>query len=431
METSHMKIAGVDLNNVESLFGLRTPVEERPLLFRPITIRGVTFRNRIIVPPMSQYMASTGTGMPTDWHLVHLSQFAMGGAGLVFCEETAVEARGRRTHNCTGIYTCEQAAAWRRITTHIKDLGAVPGIQLGHAGQRASVRSPWEGRAPLDESDILAGRGPWQTVSSSAVADRPGKAPPIALDRDEIKKIVQAYRDATLLSLDAGFEVAEIHGGHGYLLFQFLSPFFNQRTDAYGGDLQGRMRFVLEVTEAVREAWPKDRPLFFRPSAVDGIGGYWDIDDTTALSKELKLRGVDVLDVSSGSGSSARSGPGVPKMPGYHVIYADHLRRETGLSTVAVGGITDGPQAEAILQQSKADLIGVAREMLCDPYWAAHAAKTLGLSDWQNVLPPTYTIRLSERERERTKWKPDETYEIPFRRDSRGGHGFQAADRQR
>jgi 2,4-dienoyl-CoA reductase-like NADH-dependent reductase (Old Yellow Enzyme family) len=416
MESSHMRIAGVDLNNVESVFGLRTPVEQRPILFRPITIRDVTFRNRVIVTPMSQYMTLTGTGMPTDWHLVHLSQFAMGGAGLVFCEETAVEARGRRTHNCTGIYTREQAAAWYRITSHIKSLGAVPGIQLGHAGRRASIRSPWEGRAPLDESDAAAGRGPWQTVSSSAVADRPGKMPPLELDLAEIRKIVRAYRDAALLSLDAGFEVAEIHGGHGYLLFQFLSPFFNQRTDAYGGDLQNRMRFALEVTEAIREVWPKDKPLFFRPSAVDSIGGYWDIDDTVALSRELKLRGVDVLDISSGSGSSAKSGPAVPKVPGYHVVYAEHLRRETGLMTVAVGEITEGSQAEAILQQGKADLIGVAREMLCDPYWTVHAAKTLGLPDWQNVLPPTYTIRLSDRERERTKWPPSETFEVPFRR---------------
>jgi 2,4-dienoyl-CoA reductase-like NADH-dependent reductase (Old Yellow Enzyme family) len=411
-----MKIAGVDLNNVESVSGLRTPVEQRPILFQPITVRGVTFRNRIIVPPMSQYMTLIGTGMPTDWHLVHLSQFAMGGAGLVFCEETAVEARGRRTHNCTGIYTSEQAAAWRRITNHIKDLGAIPGIQLGHAGKRAAIRSPWEGRAPLDESDIAAGRGPWQTVSSSPVPDRAGKMPPLELDAAEIKKVVQAYRDAALLSLDAGFNVVEIHGGHGYLIFQFLSPYFNKRTDGYGGDLQGRMRFALEVTEAVREVWPKDKPLFFRPSAVDSIGGHWDIDDTTTLAHELKIRGVDVLDVSSGSGSSARFGPAVPKVPGYHVIYADHLRRETGLATVAVGEITAGPQAEAILRQGKADFIGVAREMLCDPYWAAHAAKALGLPDWQNVLSPNYAMRLSVREHERTQWKPDEKYEVPFRR---------------
>ena len=411
-----MKIAGVDLNNVDTVAGLRTPVEQRPLLFQPITVRGVTFRNRIIVPPMSQYMSPTGTGLPSDWHLVHLSQFAMGGAGLVFCEETAVEAIGRRTHNCTGIYTSEQAAAWRRITNHIRDLGAVPGIQLGHSGRRASVRSPWEGRAPLDEADALTGRGPWQTISSSPVPDRPGRVPPIELDAAGIKQVVQAYRDAARLSLDAGFDVAEIHGGHGYLLFQFLSPYFNQRKDAYGADLQGRMRLALEVTEAVREVWPKDKPLFFRPSAVDSIGGYWDIDDTTALSKELKLRGVDVLDISSGSGASARTGTGLPKLPGYHVVYSEHLRRETGLMTVAVGEITEGAQAEAVLQADKADFIGVAREMLCDPYWAVHAARALGLPDWQHLLPPTYTVRLADRERERAKWPAGGTYEVPFRR---------------
>jgi len=416
-----MEIAGIDLKNIEGVSDLNTSVDQRPQLFQPLTIRGVTFRNRVLVPAMSQYMSPPGSGMPTDWHLVHLSQFAMGGAGLVFCEETSVEARGRRTHNCMGIYNSEQAQAWRRITNFMHELGAIPGIQLGHAGRRACVRNPWEGRAPLGEADAAMGLGPWPTISSSPMVDRPGKVTPKEMDAADIRAVVQAYRDAALLSLDAGFDVAEIHGAHGYLLFQFLSPYFNQRTDGYGGDLQGRMRFALEVTEAVREAWPKDKPLFFRPSAVDGIGGYWDIDDTVALGRELKLRGVDVLDISSGSGASTRIGAPVPKTPGYHVVYADHLRRETGLMTVAVGEITHGAQAEAILREDKADFIGVAREMLCDPYWTAHAAKELGLPDWQNLLPPTYAVRLSYRENDRQKWKADGDYEIPFRRNGPTG----------
>lgn len=411
-----MKIAGVELH-FEGPVGLKTPVEQRPHLFRPATIRGVTLRNRIVVPAMSQYMSVASTGEPNDWHLVHLSQFAMGGAGLVFCEETSVEARGRRTHNCTGIYTAAQAKAWRRITDHLRSLGAVPGIQLGHAGRRSAVRSPWEGRAPLDATDIAAGRGPWQTISSSPVPDRAHKPPPTALDHAEIKQVIQAYRDATLLSLDAGFDVVEIHGAHGYLVFQFLSPFINKRTDAYGGDLEGRMRFGLEVTEAVREAWPKDKPLFFRPSAVDSAGGHWDVDDTVALAKELKLRGVDALDVSSGSGSSMRGlGVAVPKVPGYHVVYTDHIRREAQIATVAVGEITDPAMAEAILREGKADFVGVARGMLWDPYWAAHAAKELGMTDYLHVLTPNYAIRLEMREEEREKWHPGGQYEVPFRR---------------
>jgi 2,4-dienoyl-CoA reductase-like NADH-dependent reductase (Old Yellow Enzyme family) len=410
-----LRIAGVDLN-IEGDGVIKTPVDQRPLLFRPKTIRGVTFRNRIVLPPMSQYMAVAGTGEPSDWHLVHLSQFAMGGAGLVFCEETAVEPRGRRTHNCTGIYTPAQAKAWRRITDHIRSLGAIPGIQLGHAGRRSSIRSPWEGRAPLDSSDAAKGLGPWETISPSPVSDRPTKAPPLELDVAEIKKVVRAYRDATLLSLDAGFEVIEVHGAHGYLVFQFLSPVTNLRKDAYGGDIKGRMRFALEVVEAIREVWPKDKPLFFRPSAVDGAGGHWDIDDTVALTRELMHRGVDVMDVSSGSGSSSSGGPPVPRTPGYHVVYADHIRRETGIATVAVGEITEPDQAEAILAGDKADFIGVARGMLYDPYWPAHAAKTLGLPDWLNVLAPTYAVRLAMRERERERWRPGVTYDVPFRR---------------
>ena len=224
------------------------------------------------------------------------------------------------------------------------------------------------------------------------------------MDAREIKEEIQAWRDAASRSADAGFDVLEIHGAHGYLINQFLSPVGNRRTDTYGGDLQARMRFALELTEAVRAAWPDDKPLFFRVSVVDGKGGHWDMDDTVALAKELKERGVDFIDCSCGGLEGDSSLPAVPRhLPGYNVVYSDHVRREAGIPTAVVGMITEPEQAEAILREGKADIIAIAREMLCDPYWPVHAAKALGLPDWLNVLPENYAFRLYPREEERRR----------------------------
>src|SRR5262245_46118077 len=339
---STMKIAGVEFVT-DHPGGLRTPIDKRPLLFRPIKMRGVTAKNRIMLGPMSQYLGADGN--LTDWHLVHLGQFAIGGAGIVCTEETAVEARGRRTHHCVGMYTDEHVRGYRRITSFLKDLGAVPAIQLGHAGRRASARSPWEGRKPLDERDAAAGLGPWTTVSASPIAHGPDRPAPVALDVAEIRQEVAAWRDAAMRSADAGFEVVEIHGAHGYLINQFLSPLGNRRADAYGGDLQGRMRFALELVEAVRAAWPADKPLFFRCSVVDGKGGHWDMDDTVVLAKELKARGVDFVDCSCGGLEGSSSMPAVPRyLPGYNVVYSDHVRREANIPTIVVGMITEPDQ---------------------------------------------------------------------------------------
>jgi 2,4-dienoyl-CoA reductase-like NADH-dependent reductase (Old Yellow Enzyme family) len=411
---SKMKIAGVEFVT-DHPGGLRTPVEARPLLFRPITMRGVTARNRIMLGPMSQYLAHDGN--LTDWHLVHLGQYAIGGAGIVCSEETAVEARGRRTHHCAGMYTDEHVRGYRRVTDFLKDLGAVPAVQLGHAGRRGSSRSPWEGREPLGERDAAMGLGPWQLVSSSAIPHGPGRPAPLALDLAEIKAEVQAWHDAAARSADAGFEIVEIHGAHGYLINQFLSPVANRRNDGYGGDLPGRMRFALELVEAVRSAWPADKPLFLRCSVVDGKGGHWDIDDTVVFAKELKARGVDVLDVSCGGLEGTSSLPAVPRyLPGYNVVYSEHVRREAGMPTAVVGMITEPAHAESILQEGKADIIAIAREMLCNPYWPAHAAKTLGLPDWLDVLPENYAFRLYPREEELRRQKEGPPPEIPFRR---------------
>jgi 2,4-dienoyl-CoA reductase-like NADH-dependent reductase (Old Yellow Enzyme family) len=409
-----MKIAGVEIVS-EHPGGLRTPVDERPLLFRPITMRRVTARNRIMLGPMSQYLAVDGN--LTDWHLVHLGQFAIGGAGIVFSEETAVEPRGRRTHHCAGIYADDHVRGYRRITDFLKDLGAVPGIQLGHSGRRGAVRSPWEGRRPLGSADAGSGYAPWELISSSALPHAPGRQTPVALSRQEIKDELLAWRDAARRSADAGFDIVEIHGAHGYLINQFLSPVGNRRTDAYGGDLQGRMRFALELVEAVRRGWPADKPLFFRCSVVDGKGGHWDMDDTVALAKEIKARGVDFLDCSCGGLEGDSDLPAVPRdVPGYNVIYSEHVRREADIPTVVVGLITEPQQAETILQEGKADIIAIAREMLCNPYWPVHAAKTLGLSDWLDVLPPNYAFRLYSREEDRRRLRHAANSEIPFRR---------------
>jgi 2,4-dienoyl-CoA reductase-like NADH-dependent reductase (Old Yellow Enzyme family) len=410
-----MKIAGVDVVS-DRPGGLSTPVEQRPFLFRPIKMRSVLARNRIMLGPMSQYLAIDGN--VTDWHLVHLGQFAIGGAGIVCSEETAVVPRGRRTHHCAGIYTDAHVRGYRRITSFLKELGAVPAIQLGHAGRRASVRPPWEGRRPLSDKDAALGYAPWGTVSSSAIPHSPERTAPVALDREEIGKEIEGWREAASRAAEAGFEAIEIHGAHGYLINQFLSPVANRRNDAYGGDLAGRMRFALELTEAVREVWPADKPLFVRVSVVDGKGGHWDMDDSVTLAKEFKVRGVDFIDCSCGGLEGASSLPGVPRhRPGYNVIYSDHIRREAGIATIVVGMITEAVQAEAILREGKADIVAIAREMLCDPYWPVHAAKALGLPDWLDVLPENYAFRLYPREEElRLQHSEPATEEIPFRR---------------
>jgi 2,4-dienoyl-CoA reductase-like NADH-dependent reductase (Old Yellow Enzyme family) len=408
-----MRIAGVEIVS-EHPGGLRTPIAERPLLFRPLTVRGVTARNRIMLGPMSQYLSIDGA--VTDWQLVHLGQFAIGGAGIVCCEETAVEACGRRTHHCAGIYTDEHVRAYRRVTDFLKDMGAVPAIQLGHSGRRGAVRSPWEGRKPLGSADAGEGLAPWRLISSSAIAHSPNRQTPSALDLQEIKEEVRAWGEAARRSADAGFDMLEIHSAHGYLIHQFLSPIANRRTDAYGGDREGRMRFALELAESVRASWPSDKILSVRLSVVDGKGGHWDMDDSVAYAKGLKERGVDFIDCSCGGLEGDSSLPSVPKnMPGYNVVYSDHIRREADVPTIVVGLITEPQQAEAILQEGKADIIALAREMMINPYWPVHAAKALGLKDWLDVLPPNYAFRLYSREEERLNPSPANV-DIPFRR---------------
>lgn len=368
----------------------------RPLLFEPLTLRGVTVPNRIVVSPMCQYASLHGG--PTDWHMAHIGRLAIGGAGTVFLEETAVERRGRKTHHCAGIYDDSHVAAYRRLTDLVRNMGRVPAIQLGHAGAKASCHGAARDWAPLTPDDAANGLAPWTSVAPSAVAARADSAVPHALDHDDIQTVLRAWGDATRRSVDAGFDIVEIHGAHGYLIHQFLSPCTNRRRDAYGGDRKGRMRFCLEVVETVRAALPADKPLFFRLSAVDGRGGLWDIHDTLALAMELKDRGVDVIDCSSGGITGTSTMPIVPRVPGYHTGFSQQVRQHARAATMVSGLITRAEQAEQLLAQGAADLIALARELLVDANWPVNAARELGLDDPLALLPSGYAQRLRMRE---------------------------------
>ncbi|MBM3344865.1 MAG: NADH:flavin oxidoreductase/NADH oxidase, partial [Betaproteobacteria bacterium] len=330
----------------------------QPLLFSPLTLGEITLRNRVVVSPMCQYHSERDAG-PTDYHLVHLGQFAMGGAALVFCEETAVEHRGRKSYHCAGIYDDKHHAQYRRINDFLRDNGAVPGIQLGHGGRKGSGRPPWDGYRQLTVDDAVNGEAPWQTISASALPSSPQDPPPHSMTVAEIKEQVACWREAALRSIDAGYDIVEIHAAHGYLIHQFLSPLVNQREDAYGGNLAGRMRFCLEIIEAVRAVWPKGKPVFLRLSAVDGSGPAWTLEDTIAVTREAKARGIAVVTPSSGGIGGAGSATLVPRTPGYHVPFAARVRAEAGIKTLAVGFITEAQQAEKILQDGSTDLIGI------------------------------------------------------------------------
>jgi 2,4-dienoyl-CoA reductase-like NADH-dependent reductase (Old Yellow Enzyme family) len=376
-----------------------TESKRQPLLFTPITIRGVTSKNRIVVSPMCQYNSEDGG--PGDWQMMHLGRLAVGGAGIIFGEETAVEARGRKTYKCAGIWDDKHIPQYRRLTDFIKEQDAVPAIQLGHAGRKASCHTATEDWRPLRDEDAKDGFAPWQGLAPSALDQLPRRFTPKAMDKDDIASSLDAWREATRRSMDAGFDILEIHGAHGYLIHQFLSPVSNHRNDAYGGDRQGRMRYALEVAEVVRDAWPQDKPLFFRVSSVDGQGGIWNLDDTVALSKELKDRDIDLIDCSSGGIFGDSEMPMVPRIEQFQAGFAERVRREAGIMTIAVGGITEAEQAENILQSGRADLVALAREFLWNADWAAHAAKALNATDPFGQMPHEYAFRLRQREKQK------------------------------
>ncbi|HKX16707.1 MAG TPA: NADH:flavin oxidoreductase/NADH oxidase [bacterium] len=344
-----------------------------PHLFRPFAIRGITLRNRLVVSPMCQYSCEARDGKATDWHLVHLATRAVGGAGLVFTEAAAVSPEGRISPQDLGFWSDAHARALEKAVALIKANGAAPGIQLAHAGRKASTRRPWEGIIGIADAD-----GGWTPIAPSPIAFNETYREPREMDAADIETAVRAFAEAAARAHRTGFDVLEIHSAHGYLLHEFLSPLSNRRTDRYGGAFENRVRVLFETVEAVRSAWPEEKPLSVRLSCTDWVPGGWDLDDTVRVSAELARRGVDVIDTSSGGLSTAQE---IPLAPGYHVPFAERIRRETGVATMAVGLITTAEQAEAILAEGRADLIAMARELLRDPYFPLRAAKALGHAD--------------------------------------------------
>jgi len=362
-----------------------------PLLFQPIELRGVKARNRIVVSPMCQYSARDGH--VTDWHLVHLGKFAQGGAGVVFVEATAVEKRGRITHGDTGIWDDAHIAGLSRISKFIKEQGALPAIQLAHAGRKASMARPWYGNGPLTQADSDRGDRAWSTVAPTEQAIGQEWIAPRAMREGDQQTVLTAFKEGARRAVAAGFEILEIHAAHGYLLHTFLSPVSNK------GSLDERMRFPLQVIEAVRQSWRK--PLFVRVSSIDDVEGGWSIEDTISFAKKLKAIGVDVVDCSSGGitgSATAATKTLVPRVPGFQVPFSERIRKEAGLQTMAVGLILTPQQAEEILVQGKADLVAIAREALHDPNWPLHAAQTLGADPEFARWPVQYGWWLTRRE---------------------------------
>jgi 2,4-dienoyl-CoA reductase-like NADH-dependent reductase (Old Yellow Enzyme family) len=347
-----------------------------PLLFTPLQIADATLRNRMVLSPMCQYCAINGYA--DDWHLVHLGKFALGGMGVVFTEATAVEERGRISYGDLGIWSDNFLPGLKRIADFVRAQGALPGIQIAHAGRKGGWQRPWQGGGPLDAADAARGEGPYPLVGPTAEPLAPGHVAPHALSLAEIAGVVESFAFAAARADRAGFEVLEIHGAHGYLISSFLSPGVNRRNDAYGGDRAGRMRFALEVTRAVRAVWPTRKPLFFRVSSVDGALDGWAIQDSIALAVELGKAGVDVVDCSSGGMRGATAYENSSRRPGFQVGYASEIRKATGMRTMAVGHILDPRQAEAILAEGHADLTAIGRQAMYDPYWPHHAAHALG-----------------------------------------------------
>jgi len=339
-----------------------------PVLFTPITFRGVTARNRIMMSPMCQYSAEGG--LPDDWHFAHIAARAVGGCGIVCVEATHVTAQGRITPGCLGIWSDDHRDALARLAGVIARNGAVPAIQIGHAGRKASVSRPWEGTQPIPIGD-----GGWETIAPSPVPQSPDAAPPREMTADDVAAVVSAFRDGARRAREAGFRILEVHAAHGYLIHSFLSLLSNRRADAYGGTPENRARLLMETLDAVREEWPQELPLFVRISAVDFREGGLTLADSVALARMLKARGdVDLVDCSGGGVAHDQA---IHPYPGYQVPFAEAIRRETGMATGAVGLISAPQHAEEIVAGGRADLVILGRVLLNDPYWPMRAAKAL------------------------------------------------------
>jgi len=367
-------------------------------LFSPLTLRGVTFPNRIAVSPMSQYAAVDGYA--NDYHFAHLARFALGGAGLVLTEATAVEARGRRTPGDMGIWADGQIEGLARIARFVAQEGAVPGIQLGHAGRKASERRPWHGETPVTQEDVeLRGEAPWPAIAPTSEPYGEAWPEPRAMTLDDIGQVRASFRDAAARALEAGFKVIEVYAAHGFLLHEFYSPASNTRSDAYGGDFDGRTRLLREVAADIRSVWPEDLALLFRVSAKDWIEGGWEAEDTVKLARALKSNGVDMVVCSSGALGGPHKAALMPVGQGFQVPFAEAVRREAGLASMAVGFIWDPQLADEIIAEGRADMVALARELLYNPNWPLHAAQALGHDEDFSLWRPQYGWWLYKRER--------------------------------
>ena len=370
-------------------------VDSLPLLFQPLQLRGLTLANRVVISPMCQHAADRGHATP--WHMVHLGKFALGGAGLILTESTAVDPRGRIGTADLGLWKDSQIAPLKAVVDFVHAQGSAIGVQLAHAGRKAGSEPLWEGGAALGDARMAADEEPWERLGPSAIAAGPGWSVPRALGADGVAAVVQRFVDATLRADKAGFDVVELHFGHGYLVASFLSPNANHRDDALGGSRDNRMWLALEIAQRVRAAWPAHKPLFCRLSAVDGTLDGWNLDDSVVLARELKRCGVDVIDCSSGGLTEETRALPVPRGLGFQVPFSARIRREAQVPTQAVGMIVDAHQAEAVLAAGDADLVALGREALFDPYWAHHAAAALGADPGFERWPVRHGVWLSKR----------------------------------
>jgi 2,4-dienoyl-CoA reductase-like NADH-dependent reductase (Old Yellow Enzyme family) len=340
-------------------------------LFKPLRVRSLEIKNRIVISPMMQHAAPGG--FVNNWHLVHLGKFALGGAGLIFTESTAVSPMGRIGRDDAGLWLDEHVKPWEAVVDFVHQNGSAIGVQLGHAGRKAGSKALWEGGEALTTEQMLADDPKWIRLGSSAIAAGEGWSTPKAMTQDDIAQAVEQFVSAAQRADQAGFDVIELHFGHGYLVTSFLSPISNQRTDAYGGDLEGRMKLAIEIAARVRSVWPSEKPLWCRLSVVDGAVGGWSEEDTVVLVRRLQAVGVDVFDCSSGGLTEQTKALPVPRGLGFQVPFAHKVRTETGAITQAVGMIVDPVQAEEIITSGAADLVAIGREALFDPYWPLHA----------------------------------------------------------
>ena len=366
-----------------------------PLLFQPLKLRELELKNRIVISPMCQHAADRGCATP--WHMVHLGKFALGGAGLVLTESTAVAPRGRIGTADLGLWNDSQVEPLKTVVDFVHANNCAIGVQLAHAGRKSGSQPLWEGGAALSDEVMNADAEPWQRLGPSALAAGPGWSAPHAMNAQEIEGAIQHFVDATVRADKAGFDVVELHFGHGYLVASFLSPNSNHRDDEWGGSLEGRMKLAIEVATRVRDAWPEGKPLFCRLSAVDGSVDGWGLEDSIVLARKLAQLGVDVIDCSSGGLTEETRALPVPRGLGFQVPFSERIRHDADVRTQAVGMIVDAGQAEAVLQEGKADLIALGREALFDPYWAHHAATTLGVDPQYRRWPVRHGVWLAKR----------------------------------